>query len=311
MFKILEEVKDAKSIAISGHVRPDGDCIGATMGLYQFLRKSMPEANIQVYLEETPKEFAFIQGMDKIDSTFTMEDPYDIFIVCDCSPDRLGGGVDICKRAKKTINIDHHISNTGTCDVNYIVPTASSTSELIFDVIDENYLDIEMAKAIYIGIIHDTGVLKYSNTSPKTLNTVAKLIAFDFDFTKLIDQTFYEKTYAQNLILGRAILDSNLYENGKIIASTVTKEMMEIYGVTSKELDGIVNQLLITSGVECAIFLYQTGDQEYKVSMRSKEYMNVSAIAVAFGGGGHVRAAGCTISGEADEIIQQLLAYMK
>lgn len=310
MNKIIDEVKGAKSIAIGGHVRPDGDCIGSTMALYQYLEKVMPETIVDVFLEEPSNVFSCIKGVEQMHTSFDTDKVYDVFIVCDCSPDRLGDGEKIYNQAKKTINIDHHISNQGSSDINYIVPTASSTSELIFDVIEEDVIDVEIAKALYLGIVHDTGILKYSNTAPKTLEIVAKLIAFGFDFTKLVDLTFYAKSYAQNLILGQAVLASKLVGEGRIIFSVVTEEMMKASGVDSKELDGIVNQLLLTSGVECAIFLYQSGIEEYKVSMRSKEYIDVSAIAVKFGGGGHVRAAGCTVVGEAEEILDKLLIEM-
>lgn len=171
---------------------------------------------------------------------------------------------------------------------------------------EEKGLDIEIAKALYIGMIHDTGVFKYSNTSPETLQIAAKLIAYGFDFPKIIDETFYEKTYEQNLILGRAITESVRFMDGKCIFSAVDKEMMDFYNVGPKDLDGIVNQLRIVKGVECAIFMYQTGLMEYKVSLRSNGAVDVSVIASFFGGGGHVRAAGCTMQGTIHDVINNL-----
>ncbi len=310
MEKIIDEVKCAKSIAISGHVRPDGDCIGSTVGLYLYLKKAMPDTKVQVFLEESSQVFNCIKGVDEINTSFQTEEVFDVFIACDCGADRTGGAVPIFEKAQKTINVDHHISNQGTCDINYIVPTASSTSELIYDIIDESVIDVEIAKALYLGIAHDTGVMRYSNTSPKTLQTVAKLIAFGFDFSELINLTFVEKSYAQNQILGSAVLDSKLHIEGKVISSIVNREKMEQYGVSSTELEGIVNQLLLTSGVECAIFLYEMKENTYKVSMRSKKYIDVAAIASMFGGGGHVRAAGCTVEGNAEHIVEQLVKQM-
>jgi phosphoesterase RecJ-like protein len=172
-------------------------------------------------------------------------------------------------------------------------------------------MDAEIAKALYIGIIHDTGVLQYSNTSPETLRTAAELISYGFDFTEIIDNTFYEKTYVQNQILGRALLESILFMDGKCIVSAVDKKTMAFYQVSPKDLDGIVNQLRYTRGVECAIFMYQTDTLEYKVSLRSGGAVNVAEIAAFFGGGGHARAAGVTMQGSFYDIVNNLSAQIE
>ena len=306
MNKILDEVKGATTIAIGGHIRPDGDCVGSCLALYLYLSKTLKKADIKVFLEKPRDIFNCISGINEIKDATKSSQKFDVFIALDCNEERLGNSVPIFRDALKKINIDHHISNTGCGDVNYIFPQASSTSELIFDLMDESYLDKEIAKAIYIGIIHDTGVFQYSNTSEKTLQIAAKLISFDFDFPKLIDETFYEKTYIQNQILGRALLESVLFMNKTCIVSAIDKKTMEFYNVVPADLDGIVNQLRYTKGVECAIFLYESGFQQYKVSMRSGGEVDVSKIAQYFGGGGHVRAAGCSINGTVYDVINNL-----
>jgi len=311
---LLKECSDAKTIGISGHIRPDGDCIGACLGLYLYLKKVFPEKEITVYLEKTPEIFDCIKDIDKIEQRYgcTVEccycsPPRDVFIALDCSKDRLGRAEELFDAARKKINIDHHVTNSAGCgDVNYVIPEASSTCELICNLLEDAYLDIDIAKALYIGIIHDTGVLQYSNTKPETLQTVAKLIGYGFDFPKLIDETFYEKTYVQSQIMGRALLESVLFMDGKCVVSVVDKKTMDFYGVTPKDLDGIVNQLRIIKGVECAIFLYEIGTLEYKVSMRSCGVINVSKISAMFGGGGHARAAGCTMNGTSHDVINNI-----
>ncbi len=306
MNKILDEVKGATTIAIGGHIRPDGDCVGSCLALYLYLSKTLKKADIKVFLEKPRDIFNCISGINEIKDATKSRQKFDVFIALDCNEERLGDSVPIFRDALKKINIDHHISNTGCGDVNYIFPQASSTSELIFDLMDESYLDKEIAKAIYIGIIHDTGVFQYSNTSEKTLQIAAKLISFDFDFPKLIDETFYEKTYIQNQILGRALLESVLFMNKTCIVSAIDKKTMEFYNVVPADLDGIVNQLRYTKGVECAIFLYESDFQQYKVSMRSGGEIDVSKIAQYFGGGGHVRAAGCSMNGTVYDVINNL-----
>lgn len=306
MMRIIEELKDAKSIAISGHVRPDGDCVGSVMGLYLYLQKEMPGAKIDVYLDQPADIFGCISKIEDVKSGFDTEEIYDVFIVLDTAPDRLGGAETIYQRARKKINIDHHISNTGYGDVSVVEPERSSTAELLYELMDPERIDVEIARAIYIGIIHDTGVLRYSNTLPRTLQVVAELIKFGFDFSQIIEETFFEKTYLQTQIMGRAVLESMRIMNNRCIVSMVSRRMMEFYQVTSKDLDGIVNQLQSVKGVDCAIFMYELGTMEYKVSMRSNGIIDVSAVAVKFGGGGHVRAAGCTMNGTYHDNINNL-----
>lgn len=304
--KIIDELKGAKTVAISGHIRPDGDCVGSVMGLYLYLRKEMPETQIDVYLDKPADIFGCISHIEDIKSGLNCEITYDIFVVLDTAPDRLGDAEPIYQRAHKKINIDHHVSNPGCGDVSVVEPERSSTAELLYDLMNPEMVDEEIAKAIYIGIIHDTGVLRYSNTSPRTLQVTAELIKFGFDFSKIIEETFYEKTYLQTQIMGRAVLESMRFMDNRCIVSMVSRRMMEFYRVTSKDLDGIVNQLQSVKGVDCAIFMYETGNREYKVSMRSNGKVDVSAVAVKFGGGGHMRAAGCTMNGTYHDNINNL-----
>ena len=306
---IYEEVKDAKTIGISGHIRPDGDCVGSCMGLYLYLKKVCPGARIQVMIEKPADIFSCISGVEEISSDFRpVTESFDVYIALDSEKSRIGEAERFFEQAKKRINIDHHISNAaGSGDVNYVVPQASSTSELVYDVIeDKSAMDVDIAKALYIGIIHDTGVFQYSNTSPKTMKVAADLISYGFDFSELIDKTFCEKTYVQNQILGRALLESFLFMDGRCIVSMIDKKTMAFYNADSHDLEGIVSQLRSTKGVECAIFLYQTDTLEYKVSLRSNGGVDVARVAAFFGGGGHVRAAGVTMQGTFYDIVNNL-----
>ncbi len=309
---ILEEVKGAVTIGISGHVRPDGDCVGSVMGLYLYLKKACPDAVVQVMLEEPSPVFACIKGIDEIRTDFATDvGAFDVFFALDTEKGRIGKAEKYFDGARKKINIDHHVSNKGCGDVVYIKPGASSTSELIYDLIlDRSLLDADIAKALYIGIIHDTGVFQYSNTAPSTLKAAAELIEYGFDFPKLIDETFYEKTYLQNQILGRALLESIRFMDGKCIVSMLDKKVMNFYQASPYDLEGVVNHLRNTQGVECAIFMYQTDTLEYKVSLRSNGKVDVAKVAMFFGGGGHVRAAGVTMQGTFYDVINNLSAQI-
>lgn len=309
--KMWNEISNAKTIGIAGHVRPDGDCIGSCMALYQYLVKEYPKKKIDVYFESIPDRFLLLSKIEDAKSACNVDNIYDIFISLDCSDkERLGDAEKYFEQAKHTICIDHHISNMGYAKQNIIVADASSTSEVLFTVLDQSKIDYDIATSLYLGIIHDSGVFKYSCTSRKTMEVAGILLEKGVKNTKLIDETFYQKTYIQNQILGRVLLESILVLDGKVITSCVTQKMMKFYGATTQDLEGIVEQLRITKGVEMAIFLHELEPLRYKVSMRSNELVDVNKIARQFGGGGHVKAAGCTMTGNYYDIINNLLKFV-
>jgi len=309
---ILQECQGASRIAVTGHVRPDGDCVGSCLALFQYLQKMMPQALVQVYLERPADIFSGIRGYDQIDSVCEDTDPYDVFFVLDSVPDRMmEPAKKIYDKAKKTVNIDHHISNAGAGDLFWVVPEASSTAELIYELMDKSAMDADIAMAIYIGIIHDTGVFQYSNTSPRTMEIGAQLIGYGFDFPKLILETFYQRTYVQSQVLGRVLLESIRFMDGSCIVSCLDRKTMDFYNVDHKDLDGIVNHLRNIKGIHCAVFMHQTDVLEYKVSLRSDELVDVSKVAAFFGGGGHMRAAGCTMRGTFHDCVNNLSLHIK
>jgi len=304
---ILSDIlKDVKSVGITGHIRPDGDCTGSVLALYNYIVENMPETDVDLYLEQPGSEFYYLKNIDKIKNT-PEDKKYDVFFVLDCSSlDRIEPFISCFNNASKTVCIDHHVSNTGFTDLSKIEPQASSACEVLYGTMDADKISRNVAECIYTGIIHDTGVFKYSCTSKKTMEIAGEMMEKGIDYSDIIDNTFYKKTYVQNQILGRALLESVLFYDGKCIFTTVTMDEMEFYGVTGRELGGIVEQLRLTDGVEVAIFLYQTGEEEYKVSLRSKKKSEVAALATQFGGGGHVRAAGYTAKGSVYQIINSI-----
>lgn len=312
---IREICKDAQRIGIGGHIRPDGDCVGSCLGLFLYLKKLFPEREVKVFLEKPADIFSCIKGFEEITvpekGTFAQE-AFDVFFAVDCSKERLGAAEKLFDGAEVTVNIDHHISNAeGTGKYNYIDPEASSASELVYELLEEEMLDADMAAALYIGIAHDTGVFRYSSTSPETMRIAAKLISYGFDFSRLIEETFYEKTYVQNQVMGRALLESILIMGGKCVVSYITRKTMDFYKVTGADLEGIVSQLKLTKGAECAVFMYEIRNQEYKVSLRSGGRVNVAKVAELFGGGGHVRAAGCIMNGTFYDVINNLSVHIE
>lgn len=307
MEKIIDYLEGVKKIGMAGHIRPDGDCVGSSLGLYTYLKKNFPDIEVDLYLEPISEKFKFLKYSDEIKNEYEGDKKYDLFISLDSSDiDRLGQFEPYFNNAEKTLCIDHHISNTGFAENCVVYPDASSASEVVYEMLDEEKVDYDVACAIYLGIVHDSGVFKYSNTSKKTMMIAGTLMEKGIPFSNIIDDTFYTKNYIQNQILGRALMESVLFYEGKCIFSVLKKRDMEFYNVTSKDLEGIVEQLRITKGVECAIFIYEVEELEYKVSLRSKEFVDVSAIATYFGGGGHIRAAGFNMKGNIYDVINNV-----
>ena len=196
-------------------------------------------------------------------------------------------------------------------DSSKICPDRSATCEVLYTLMDGEYVDKAVAECLYMGIVHDTGVFKHSNTTGETMRIAGELIERGIAFSRIIDRTFYEKTYKQNRILGRMLEESVLFMDGLCVFAALRQKTMDYYEADTRDLDGIIDQLRIIKGVECAVFLYETASQEYKVSMRSNQVVDVSRIAAYFGGGGHVRAAGCTMTGSAYDVLNNLSAHIE
>lgn len=311
MINLEAKLSGITSVGISGHVRPDGDCVGSTMAVYNYIATYHPEIEVDIYLESIPNVFRFLKNTDMIKEAGA-DKVYDLFISLDCGDkERLGTNAKYFDLAKHTLCIDHHASNQSFAEENYIIPDASSTCELVFNMLDTDRITKEIAECLYTGIVHDTGVFQYSCTSAQTMNIVGILMEKGINYPKIVDDTFYTKTYNQNRILGYALLNSKLYLGGKVILTYLTKENLNEFGCTPKELDGIVNQLRITKDTVVAVFLYESEDGSYKASFRVNGEFNVAEIACVFGGGGHIKAAGCNIFGPIEEVIERILAEIE
>ena len=312
MKKINDIIGDAKTIGIAGHVRPDGDCMGSCMSLYNYLKKNRPDLDVRVFLEFVDKKFNIIENTDQIITTGYDGTKFDLFISLDtASLDRLGLNLPFYENAKRTACIDHHASNDGYADYNYILPKASSASEVLYDLLDEDLIDKSIAEPMYMGIAHDSGVFRFQSTTPKTMRIAANMIEKGVNVNMILEETFFRKTYNQMMVTAKIQSEAVLALDGKCTYGYCTSEMMEEYGVTTKDLDAVVASIRNVDGVEVAMFLYQLSEDSYKVSLRSKNYVDVSKIAVENGGGGHVRAAGAEIHGKLNDIINKLLNRIK
>lgn len=307
--KVNEMLTGAKRVAIFGHVRPDGDCVGSTMGLYNYILDNYPDIHADIYLERFSDSFRFLAHAEDIQELYT-EGAYDTVFVLDASSrDRVGAnGLACIAQAAHSYNLDHHVSNPGDiCAYSDIQPEVSSASEVLYYLLDADRVTRACAECIYLGIIHDTGVFRFSCTGEKTLEAVGALIGTGVDFPRIINETYYCRTYDQTRITGHVMENCRLALSGKVVYGFVTQQDLDNYHVTTVELDGIIDALREVQGIEVAVFLYPTGDC-CKVSMRSQYTVDVSRICQSFGGGGHVRAAGCSLKGNPEEIMEKLLA---
>ncbi|MCD7864738.1 MAG: DHH family phosphoesterase [Clostridiales bacterium] len=304
---------NVKTVAIGGHVRPDGDCVGSCLAVYNYICDNYPDIRTDVYLEPIPEKFTFLENAGRIQQVNTGSDlpSYDLFIALDCGDlNRLGDAAKLFTAAKRTLCIDHHLTNQSFADLNEVHPNASSASELVWYTLDPEKVTKEIAECLYLGIAHDTGIFQYSCTSSKTMRVAGELMDRGIDYPRIVDETYYIRTYPQQKIWGKALFDSCLFLDGKCIFSMVTRADMEAFGVSAADLDGIVSELRSTAGVEVSVFLYESEDG-YKISLRSASYVDVAKIALKFGGGGHARAAGALAAGDADTIRNRLLSEIE
>nr|WP_314610986.1 bifunctional oligoribonuclease/PAP phosphatase NrnA [uncultured Lachnoanaerobaculum sp.] len=308
MNKLLELIENAKNIAITGHVSPDGDCTGSTLALYNYITENFEGKQVRVCLEKPSMKFSYMNGFDLIS-----EDPFlqaDLLVSLDASDrERLGSRGVMLDTAKESICIDHHVTNTNFAKFNIVEDFRSSTCELLYTLLDYDKISVNTAVCLYTGIVHDSGVFKYQSTTRQTMEIAGALIDKGFDFTKIIDDTYFKKNFNATRLLGLVLTNAELIFDGKCCYGLLDYDTWTGYIDDKKKMDGIIDNLRNIDGVEIALFMYETAKDEHKVSLRSIN-ADVSAIAAALGGGGHMRAAGATVYGKADELLENTILPM-
>lgn len=312
MLHLDDILTDKKTVGIAGHVNPDGDCVGSCLAVYNYIRTYHKEIDVKVYLDPFPTIFNFLTASDTIIAADGSDRAFDLFIALDCGDARrLGNSASYFNASAHTLCVDHHLSNDSFAEVNYIFPQRSSTCELVMELIDEDKITKEIAECLYTGMMTDTGVFKYSSTTSETMRKAGVLMDTGIDFGRMIDDVFYAKTYRQNQVMGQALLKARLHCGGQIISSVIEKEEMERFEVLPKHMEGIAEQLRLTTGVVVAIFLYDNG-KGYKVSTRANgDSVNLADLAKKYDGGGHAKAAGFSIQGNPDEAVERIVADIK
>ena len=316
MFDLHNNLKEVKTVAIMGHVRPDGDCVGSCLGLYNYIINNYKGIKVDVYLNPIPSCFSILQGAKQIvhytgvdlveaidefpkhiQGSYVNKEPYDLAFALDCgNKGRLGPAYSVFKNAKKTLCVDHHVGDGGFADEEYIIEDYSSTCELLYNLFDYEKIDKSAAECLYTGIVTDTGVFQYDCTTVDTMCAAGKLMDKGIDFSFLIEHCFFEKTYVQQQALGRAILKSKRVYDDKIIYSYIDADEMEELGLDTKDFEGICETLRETRGVGVAFFMYRQPDGRIKGSFRGATDVDLSKVAGRLNGGGHKKAAGFSLN---------------
>ncbi len=292
--KLFDVIKTSETIVLTGHSNPDGDAIGSTMALALALKKM--GKNPIVLFESFSEKFNIIPNTENIfngDATIIVPD---LFITLDCGDlDRLNEEAYLVyKKSTITANIDHHVSNMGFADYNIVDVKASSTSEIVFTII-ENMVEVDkdIVSCVYAGIVYDTAGFRHINTSGYTHKIANKAHELGIGFNEIYNSIIGQHSITEIEIFKKALSHINIDLENKIISTYITQKDIEEAGSTSKELGSIVSYLISTDNMDVALFAYEKEDA-VKVSLRSKG-VDVNKVAANFGGGGHVRAAGCKL----------------
>lgn len=305
-------IKSNDKFAIASHTSPDGDSIGAMLALYNIL--SSLGKKVDVFVEDTPPhKYSFLKNFEEF-KICKNSGEYSCLFVLDCGDrERLGNCEDLIDRSKKVINIDHHISNKMFGHFNIVDPNASSTGELIYQIIKLNGFEIsrDVAACLYTSIITDTGGLKYSNTTSMTFSIVGDLINTGIDFSEISSLIYNRKSISQVKLMSLVTQTIEMHMDNKVSMLTLTRDMLAECSSNDEEAEEFINIARDIEGVQVAVFIKEKDYDVYKISLRSKKYVDVRKIAEEFGGGGHIRAAGCTIEGNIDEIKRKLLFIIK
>lgn len=308
---ILEEINKADDIAILTHENPDGDAIGSSLAFYGALKELGKK--VDVIIPECPEIFSFLPWHEDIKKE-GQEGQYSLAIALDCSDiKRLNGFAKYFERAKTKIVIDHHGSNTMFGDYNFVNPDSPACCQILVTVLE--YLGIEINKGIgsciATGIITDTGGFKYSTVKAETFEFIAGLLNKGVNVASIYRRVLQMISKKQFEIRKIAINRLEFIENGKIAITHITKQEQEELQLEEGEHEGIVEFGRDVEGVEVSIFLREETDGSYKISLRSNEYVNVSDISLMFGGGGHPKAAGCTINLPIEQAKEKIISQTK
>jgi len=308
MYKeIWNKIEKSDNIVLISHVNPDGDALGSSLSMYNILKNMNKKVTI-VNMTEPAKYLDFLPNFDKVRKELPKK--IDLMISFDCgSFDRLG----IERRDYFLINLDHHISNTNYGDMNLIEPNAASTSQVVFNILEANSIKIDKdsATCIYTALVTDTGNFQYESVTSEVFRVASELVKAGAN-PDFISKMLYQRDRLSRLrFLAKALDTLDLYLEGQVSVVEITKELMDMTGAVKDDTEGLVNMIRAIESVEVALLLREE-EEGIKISLRSKNYVDVSKIATKYGGGGHIRASGATIKDKTfSEIKEMILVDIK
>ncbi|MBM3269308.1 MAG: bifunctional oligoribonuclease/PAP phosphatase NrnA [Candidatus Sericytochromatia bacterium] len=309
----LELLRTHPRWVVASHMNPDGDTLGSAIALKQLLRSLGHEVR-HFCPDPPPRNLRFLAGTEEVETTLPEGDDWAI-ATCDAAEigrfgDRWTARV---AAARILVVVDHHISNKAFGTHNIILPHDAATGEVVFKLFEHFGVQIDelSANALYLAIATDTGSFRYDGTSPTTHRMAAHLIECGVK-PGWINQQIYEQLTRSTVVLQSLALSKLRFDvGGKVAFTAVSQALLAEAGATDEECEGIVERLRAIQGVDTAIFMRELADGRWKVSLRSKGEVDVNALAGHFGGGGHVRAAGCTVAGPPDEAFGAFVARIR
>ncbi|WP_027414647.1 DHH family phosphoesterase [Aneurinibacillus terranovensis] len=306
-------IKENDRFLVVNHVNPDGDATGSLLAMGWLLRQLGKQVTL-VNEGPTPEKFMFLPGAsDILDASKADVQKHDVVITCDCADKaRVGQIADWFAEGCQLLNIDHHPTNDGYGTVNLVRSEAAATAEVLYDFIQAMKLPVskETAVCLYTGLLTDTGGFRYSNTTSHVMGIASSLLSTGVEPGKVAERVLETITKPYLALLTRVLPTIEFSESGQVASMAVSLSDMLETGAADEDTEGLVNYGRNVEGVEVGILYKQKAENQVKVSLRSRERVDVSAVAKSLGGGGHVRAAGCTIHGtieEAKRILSQKL----
>ncbi|SHE58541.1 phosphoesterase RecJ domain-containing protein [Desulfofundulus australicus DSM 11792] len=308
--KIAECLQKARQVILSGHVMPDGDCLGsvAALGL------GLMELGKQVTLaspDPLPELYQFLPGADRfLIGEEALKGTYDTFVVLDSSvPDRLGPLKELLVRDLVVCVIDHHVGNHDFGHFIYVDPKAAATGEIIQDLLDLLHVSsrVDIASCLYTAIVTDTGSFRYQNTTPLTHRRVARLMEEGVDAARLSVLLFEQKSLLHLRVLQAALQTLDFTSCGRVGWMSVTRETLDSLGAREEHTDGLIDYVRSLRGVEVALLFREIESGCWKVGFRSRGQVDVQQVASRFNGGGHLRAAGAVVRGEGEAVIKMVV----
>jgi len=309
--KIICEIESNTSFLVTTHEGPDGDAVGSTMALASFLRALGKDVTLY-YSDQMPDTYRFLPLSSSVVHTIPDRD-YDVCFVLDAGElKRAGKEISAFRRFGKIINIDHHPYCEEFGDLNYVDPSASATGALIYRIMKtaKYTLDYDTALYVYVAIVSDTGSFRYSNADPEAFQISSELVALGINPWSVAEKLYESQSLKRLELLALALSTLTVSKTGEYASITVTLDMYQKTGATSELTDGFVNYPRSIHGVEVSVFFREIKQGAFKISFRSKGKINVSSLAMAFGGGGHHNAAGFTLLGSLDEVRKTVFSYL-